>query len=335
MQMTQSPDPAEHPPGTHKSSEVTPDTSDITWVSAPALVDRRTSIVGDFIRGAMIGAVETVPGVSGGTVALVVGIYTRLIDSASRVVSALRRLVYGTRRGTNAVAELRRVDWKLIIPVFLGMAIALFSIAGPMADLVETYPEYTRAAFFGMVLASISIPLRMSGVSGLRWHHILSALVAAGLTFWLVSLPPTQLEPSPLVLIIAAALAVAALLLPGLSGSFLLLTFGLYEPTLRAVEERDLAYLGVFALGLALGVVSIVKGLQWLLHHRRRITLIILTGVMVGAMRTLWPWQSDTRDLLAPTEGWPIALLLGALGFIVVAVLSAVDAYLSRRQRLR
>ena len=307
----------------------------IGWVSAPALVDRRTSILGDLIRGAMIGAVETVPGVSGGTVALVVGIYTRLIDSASHVVSAMRRIVSGKGGGTRAMAELRRVEWKLIVPVFIGMAIALFSIAGPMADLVETYPEYTRAAFFGMVFASISIPLRMSGIGGLRWHHILCALAAAVFVYWLVSLPPTELEPSPVVLIIAAALAVAALLLPGLSGSFLLLTFGLYEPTLRAVEQRDLAYLGIFALGLALGLVSIVKGLQWLLHHRRRVTLIILTGVMVGAMRTLWPWQSASRDLLPPTDNWPLALVLGVLGFAVVAVLSVVDAYLSRRQRLR
>ena len=331
--MTREPEP--QVPSDDPNAAASADDAPIVWVPAPALVDRRTSFIGDLIRGGMIGAVETVPGVSGGTVALVVGIYTRLIGSASHVVSAMRRLVSGTRRGAEAAAELRKVDWKLIIPVFIGMVIALFSIAGPMADLVETYPEYTRAAFFGMVLASISIPLRMAGVRGIRWQHVIPALAAAAFVYWLVALPPTTLEPTPIILIIAAALAVAALLLPGLSGSFLLLTFGLYEPTLRAVDERNLSYLGIFALGLVLGVVSIVKGLQWLLHYRRRITLVILTGVMVGAMRTLWPWQTDSRDLLGPTEDWPFTLLLGVLGFIIVAVLSAVDAYLSRRQRLR
>lgn len=307
----------------------------VEWVHAESAGERRTSIVGNLVRGAMIGVVETVPGVSGGTVALVVGIYTRLIDSASHVVSAGRRAVTGPDRGASIAAHLKQVDWKLVVPVLIGMALALFTAAGPVADLVETYPELTRAAFFGMVLASISIPLRMAGIAGIRWHHALAGIAAGALAFWLVSIPPTTLEPSPLVLIIAAAIAVSALLLPGLSGSFLLLTFGLYEPTLRAVDERDLGYLGVFALGLVVGVISIVKGLEWLLHHRRRITLVVLTGVMVGAMRTLWPWQSESRELAAPAADWPVALALAAIGFAVVAILAGVDARLSRRQRLR
>ncbi|MBK0418120.1 DUF368 domain-containing protein [Leucobacter sp. CSA1] len=279
----------------------------------------------------MIGVVETVPGVSGGTVALVVGIYTRLIDSASHVVSAARRLVGGPDRLAGAAAQLRAVDWKLVVPVLVGMAVAVFAAAGPMANAVEAHPEITRAVFFGMVLASIAIPLRMAGVSGIRWPHALAGVAAAALAFWLVSIPPTTLSPSPLVIVLAAAVAVCALLLPGLSGSFLLLTFGLYEPTLRAVGDRDLAYLGLFALGMVIGVVSLVKGLQWLLHHRRRITLVTLTGIMIGALRTLWPWQEEDRTLLAPEADWPLLAALAAAGFVVVAALAAVDARLARR----
>jgi len=290
-------------------------------------------VLGDLLRGLLIGVVETVPGVSGGTVALVVGIYTRLIDSASHVVSALRRLVTGPDRGRQAARHLRQVDWKLIVPVFVGMATAVFTVAGPMADAVDRYPELTRAVFCGMVLASISIPLRMAGIRGVRWHHVLAGLAAAAVTFWLVSIPPTSIAPTPVVLVIAAAVAVSALLLPGLSGSFLLLTFGLYEPTLRAVSERDFGYLGLFSLGLLLGVVSIVKGLEWLLHHKRRITLIVLTGVMFGAIRPLWPWQTETRELEAPGSDWLLALALGVAGFAFVAVFAVVDARLSRAQR--
>lgn len=301
---------------------------------APSPAERKTSVVGDFIRGALIGLVETVPGVSGGTVALVVGIYARLIQSASHVVSAMRVLVTGPDRGPRIRKHLTDVEWKLILPVFLGMVLAVFTVAGPMATLVDTYPEMTRAAFFGLVLASISIPLRMAGISGIRWPHVLAGVLAAAIAFWLVSIPPTTIEPTPVVILVAAAVAVSALLLPGLSGSFLLLTFGLYEPTLRAVGERDFGYLSLFVLGMVIGVVSIIKGLEWLLEHRRRITLVILTGVMVGAMRTLWPWQSERRELLAPDSDWPLALALGVAGFLVVAVLSVVDARLSRKAAL-
>src|SRR5699024_9634041 len=139
------------------------------------------------------------------------------------------------------------------------------------------------------------IPLRFAGIHDFKWWHILAGVAAAGATYWLVSIPPTQVNPTPVIIVLSAAVAVSALLLPGLSGSFLLLTFGLYEPTLRAVDERDLGYIGLFVLGLVLGVSLIVKGLEWLLHHRRRITLVVLAGIMAGAMRTLWPWQSETR----------------------------------------
>lgn len=294
--------------------------------------ERKTSVIGDLIRGALIGAVETVPGVSGGTVALIVGIYTQLIDSASHMVSAVRRLITGPDRFALAGDELRQVNWKLLVPLLIGMAIAVFTVAGLMADLVETHPEPTRAAFFGMVLASVIIPLRMAGFSSIRWHHVLLGLVAAAAAFWLVSLPPTTIEPTPPIIIGAAALAVCALLLPGLSGSFLLLTVGLYEPTLRAVSDLDFSYLGLFALGMFLGVAALVKGLQWLLHNRRRITLVVLTGVMVGALRSLWPWQGADRELLTPEGSWGLEAALFAAGFIVVLVLALVDAHLERKQ---
>ena len=282
----------------------------------------------------MIGIVETVPGVSGGTVALVVGIYTQLIDSASHFVSAVRRLVTGPNRLASAAEQFRKVHWKLVIPVLAGMIPAVFLAAGLMVDIVETYPTLTRAAFFGMVLASIAIPLTMAGIAGIRLIHILAGVIAAAATFWLVSLPPTHVEATPVVIVIAAAVAVCALLLPGLSGSFLLLTFGLYEPTLRAVSDRDLAYIGLFLLGLIIGAASFVKVLQWLLHHWRRVTLVILTGVMVGAMRTLWPWQSEHRDLLSPADDWPLALLFGVAGFAVVLTLVIIDIRISRRPAL-
>lgn len=299
---------------------------------ATGLGERQTSIVGNLIRGAMMGAVETVPGMSAGTIALVVGIYGRVLDSASHGVSAIRRLVTGPDRLASSKESLGRLDWKLIVPLIVGMVIAVFTLAGPISTLVETHPELTRAAFFGMVLASTSVPLRMAGIHGIRWYQAVAGFAAGLLAFWLVSLPPAAVDPNPLIVVGAAALAVCALLLPGLSGMFVILTFGLYETTLNAVADLDLGYLAIFALGLVIGMLSIVKGLQWLLVNRRRITLVVLTGVMVGAIRSLWPWQTEERILQAPGEDWPTALLIGAIGFIVVAVFAFVDARLTNKQ---
>lgn len=279
---------------------------------------------GNLLRGALIGTVETVPGVSGGTVALVVGIYEQLIISAAHVISAVRVLITGPDRLEEAKFQLRAARWKVVIPVLIGMVLAVFTVAGPVADTVENYPELTRAAFFGMVLASIAVPIRMAGA--LRLRHILAGAAAAGLAFWLVSLPPTSVEATPATIIPAAAVAVCALLLPGLSGSFLLLTFGLYEPTMRAVSDRDVGYLSLFALGMIIGGIVIVKALMWLLRHHHTMTLAVLTGVMIGAIRVLWPWQDESRNLQGAGPEWGLALGLGVLGFVVVGLLVIVDA---------
>ncbi len=297
-----------------------------------AITERQTTIIGNFIRGALMGAVETVPGMSAGTIALVVGIYSRMLDTASHGVSALRRLVTGPNRWASAKESFSRMDWKLLIPLIIGMIGAVFSLAGPISHLVETYPEPTHAVFFGMVLASTSVPLRLAGFGYIRWYQILAGVIAGIFAFWLVSLPPASLEPRPIIIVVAAALAVCALLLPGLSGMFVVLTFGLYETTLEAVSTLDFGYLGLFAIGMVIGLISIVKGLQWLLFHHHRITLVVLTGVMVGALRSLWPWQTEGRVLEAPGADWPFVLLLGVIGFAVVAVLSYVDARLTNKQ---
>ena len=295
-----------------------------TTTAAPAGEPRR-SIPGNVVRGALIGVVETVPGVSGGTVALVVGIYDELINSAGHVVSAGKRLLLGPDRSAGAMHHLARVEWRIVLPVLVGMVAAVLTVAGPMRHLVEDHPITMRAAFFGMVLASIGVPLRLAG-GALRARDAGVVALAAALAFVLVSIPPTTVDPAPLLVVLAAMVAVSALLLPGLSGSFLLLTVGLYQPTLRAVDERDLGYLGLFFLGAALGMVVIVKGLQWLLDRHHRITMLALTGLMLGALRTLWPWQLEDRTLLPPEGDWWVQLAAGIAGCVVVLVLLAVDA---------
>lgn len=298
---------------------------------------RSTSLGGNVVRGGLIGVVETVPGVSGGTVALVTGIYRQLIDSASHLVSAVRALVTGPDRAASFREHLRAVQWAVVIPVMIGMPIGLFTAVQFIGDWVENHPELTRAAFFGMVAVSIAVPLRMvteSAGGRLRTKHWISGLAAAVVTYVLVSLPPGHVEPHWWILIPAAAIAVSALLLPGLSGSFLLLTFGLYEPTIEAASDFDLGYLGIFFLGMLIGLVTVVKGLKWLLDHHHTATMIILAGVMLGALRTLWPWQDEDRGLQAPDELLPGALGLAAAGAVVVGLLVLVDARMARKHQL-
>ncbi|MDE0572875.1 DUF368 domain-containing protein [Demequina sp. B12] len=288
------------------------------------------------VRGALIGTAETVPGVSGGTVALMTGVYEPILTSAGHFITGVRISVVDGIRGrgfSRATPEWARVRWGILIPLGIGMVVALLLMAGVMEGLVEDHPVTMRALFFGLVLASLAVPFRLAAQSAAghrpagRWRLTdwAIAVVGAVLAAIIVTLPGAALEPSPAVLIPAGAVAVSALVLPGLSGSFLLLTMGLYEPTLEAVNDRDLGYLAFFAIGLAIGLVSIVKLLQWLLEHHRRTTLVVLTGVMAGSLVALWPWQDEDRHLEAPSGDLTAPIIAFLAGFLVVAALLIVE----------
>ncbi|MGY2067638.1 DUF368 domain-containing protein [Blastococcus sp. SYSU DS0619] len=287
-----------------------------------------TAAPGHVLRGMAMGVAEVVPGVSGGTVALVLGIYERLIDGAGHVVTALRLSVTG--RWAEARAELGRAHWMTIVPALAGMVTAVLIAARLVEPVIEDHPVGSRAVFFGLVLFSIVVPARMVG----RWatRDVATAVVAAGAAFVLTGLPPGgDVAPRLVVVTLAAAVAICALVLPGVSGSFLLLTLGLYQPTLAAVNDRDVVYLGAFALGAAVGLSLFVKALQAALHRHHALTLALMTGLMVGSLRALWPWQEEDRGLLAPDDGaLPVfALTLGA-GLVVTAVL-VLQAHAERR----
>ena len=297
---------------------------------------RRTSVVGNLIRGALIGVVETIPGISGGTVALVVGIYKELIESASAFIRWGLALVRGRRE--EARQYWSHISWRLLIPLGIGMVLAVFTVAGPIVDLYETYPERMRSVFFGMVAASVLVPLLMVRDDvqyhrkQLGWRHLVMFIAGAVVAFMVLSLPATSaLEPHWYVVLPAAAVAVSALVLPGLSGALVLLTVGLYEPTLRAVEAHDLGYLGVFVAGLAIGAVFIVQAMKWLLDHHHAATLLILSGVMLGALRALWPYQAEDGALQPIGDGFGLNVVLATLGAAVVIVMIVLDRRMSRR----
>jgi putative membrane protein len=299
----------------------------------------------DLIRGFLIGSAELVPGVSGGTIALVTGVYDQLIDSAAHVVSAAKTLITGPKRVSGALSELRRTDWFLVIPVLLGMATAVFSIAGVMESFVTSNPELARGLFFGLVAASIAVPLRMLPARTARQPvliGILAFLAAAALAFWMTSMAGgADIADPPLIAVFfVASIAVCALVIPGVSGSFFLLAVGMYSTTLRAVDERNLGYLGIFMLGAILGLALFVNILKYFLHNHRWWTLLVMAGLMFGSLRALWPWQSEgdvgadgeahgAGSLLAPVDPIGGPILLAVLGAAVVVVLIIVEARFS------
>ena len=308
----------------------------------PAAIRRRPPLRGalDLVRGFLIGMAELVPGVSGGTVALVTGVYDELIDSASHVLGALRALVRGPDRWSRARAELARSDWWLLGPVFAGMVAAVLTMAGVMGAFVGDHPEHARGLFLGLVAASVAVPLlllppRAGGPRrGLDVLCLVGGAVAAFLLTGLAGGREVE-EPALVWVFLAAAVAICALVVPGISGSFFLLAVGLYAPTLAAVDERNLVYIAVFAAGAAVGLGSFVQLLRYLLDHRRRTTLLVMAGLMVGSLRALWPWQEGQSEvdgeakgagtMVAPYDPLGGPVLLALLGAAIVVVLILVE----------
>ena len=228
------------------------------------------------LRGGAIGVAEALPGISGGTVALIVRVFETLITGAGHVTGAARILVADGLRGRGlqrAKERLMLANWRTIVPVLIGMATFLVLAILVIEPLIHSSTQVVYALFFGLVLGSLPIPYRESGG---RWRirdYALALVMAAG-AFALAGLPQVQLHPSPWVIAIGAAIAICALVLPGLSGSFILLTLGLYEPALSAVRNLDIGYIAVFILGAAVGLATFVQLLQHLLAKQDRKSVV-------------------------------------------------------------
>ncbi|WP_341952138.1 DUF368 domain-containing protein [Salinibacterium sp. TMP30] len=293
--------------------------------------------VADAFRGTLIGFAEIVPGVSGGTIALLVGVYDTLIDGAGHLARGVALTIGDGIRGrglSRAAAHFRSVRWNVVLPIGIGMLLAIVVGAAVLAPLLEEYPTGTRAVSAGLIAASLIVPARMVGG---RWtlREILVGLLAAALTFALTGLPRAgEAEPTLLLVAVAAAFAICALVLPGVSGSYVLLIVGMYAPTLAAVNDRNFAYLGTFILGAIVGLGLFVSALQWLLKNRRRITLVIMTGLMLGSLRALWPWQTESGAILSPDDDLGLVLLLVIVGAGVVLGIMVAEAALMKRRML-
>lgn len=288
-------------------------------------IKRRRSLGVHYAQGLLMGGADIIPGVSGGTMALIVGIYERLISSIRALATAAVAL---PREGVEGVkARGREVEWGLIIPLGAGILTALIIGARIIPGILDRYPVESRAFFFGLIAASIAIPWRrIDRVGGVHWLVALGGGLAA---FVLVGLPPREIpEPALPLVFLAASVAICAMILPGVSGSFLLFVMGLYTPTLRAVNRLDIAYIAVFGLGAVIGLGIFSKLLDYLLRRHHDVTMAALVGLMVGSLRALWPFLDADRRLLAPpdTSALLVAVAVGAVGFAIVTVLTRIGA---------
>jgi putative membrane protein len=251
--------------------------------------------------GFVMGIADLIPGVSGGTIAFICGIYDRFINGLKTFDIGLVRAVLAGRW---------REAWDRV-PVFfflalgIGLVTAIFTLSGVLSGLFLTHPVELWSLFFGLILGSIVLLARETW----PWKpsHFAAFILATVATFILVGLPLLQIPPSKPFLFLAGAIAICAMILPGISGSYLLVIMGQYGVVLEALDNRDFASLAIFVSGIAVGVLSFVRIVSWFLRHHRQITLVALTGVMAGALRTVWPWK-ETVTTRVNSQGLEVPL---------------------------
>jgi putative membrane protein len=238
-----------------------------------------------YLKGMLMGAAEVVPGVSGGTIAFITGIYERLLGAISSFSPRLLKLLQS--KGISAAWS--RLDGTFLVVLLVGMATSIFTVARVISHTLMTQPVIIWAFFFGLILASIYlVALEIKAWTiGVLATLLSGALIGAILTH----VVPITAEPGYLFIFLGGAIAVCAWILPGLSGSFILLLLGLYAHVLNAINSLDLLFLGTLALGCIIGLVSFSHLLTWMFQHYRNETLGLLAGFMIGALAKVWPWK--------------------------------------------
>jgi putative membrane protein len=258
-----------------------------------------------YARGFAMGAADVVPGVSGGTMAFILGIYDELLEAINAVdMSFIRRIL--TFKWREAFEDF---PWKFLLAVFLGIMTAVLTLAAALHWALEEYPVYVWSFFFGLILASIFIVRKRVG----NWNviNIVAALAATVGAYVLVGLTPSETPHTPLLLFLSGAFAICAMILPGISGAFILVLLGKYAFVLGAVKNFDIATMALVAAGAIAGLLLFVRLLRWLLKTNHDLVVAILTGFMLGSLRKVWPWktfESLSETFVRETNFIPTAL---------------------------
>ena len=271
------------------------------------------------LTGLTMGLADLVPGVSGGTIAFLFGIYDELLYSIKLMTGQVPKLVLAGK----VKQALSLMPFGFLLPVFFGLALAIFGLVEVVSYLLDTQPVLVWATFFGLVLGSVFVISRRVTTWNVR--RALLLIVGFMLTFIIVGLPSVGGSDAPLALFVTGAIAITAMILPGISGSLIMVLLGQYEIIINAVADRNLSLLAVFAIGAIIGLALFVRLLTWLMKHYHFAVIAFLVGVMAGSLRRVWPWQStqpggDAINVLPPLDPSlmpPLLLMLAGLAVIV------------------
>ncbi|WP_019612861.1 DUF368 domain-containing protein [Psychromonas ossibalaenae] len=238
-----------------------------------------------FLKGMAMGAADVVPGVSGGTVAFVTGIYDTLLESIRRINPSLITII----KQQGIKGAFNHINGKFLILLFSGILTSIFTFAQLITWMLETHPIPLWSFFFGLIIVSVIHMFKQVE----QWQITRFISVAAGIFFayGITVLHPVSMEPTQLNMMLAGSIAICAMILPGISGSFILLLLGMYGPILTAAKSFDIVTLALFASGCLIGLLSFSHLLSWLLRRYRDITLTFLTGLMIGTLNKIWPWK--------------------------------------------
>ena len=253
------------------------------------------------LTGMTMGAADVVPGVSGGTMAFIMGVYQELIDAIKSFdVELARKALKFDVKGI-----LDQVPWKFLAALGSGIALSIMTLAHAVTYFMDNHQNYLYAFFFGLILASI-----VAMGLGMKWsgNTVMGLIAGTLLAYWIVGLVPSTAENTPLILFFSGCIAISAMILPGISGSFILLILGQYAYVIEAIKNFDVVTLLPLALGCGLGLMAFARILSWLFHHYERITITLLIGFMLGSLRKIWPFK-ETLETRIDRHGEEVPLI--------------------------
>lgn len=253
------------------------------------------------LKGFFMGAANVIPGVSGGTVALLTGIYGKLVESIAALTlpSTWKSLLKGHFK-----EFLKAVNFTFLLWLGVGIVVSILSLAKLMEHVLEHYPVQTWAFFFGLILASAVV--MAAGIKGWSWREGIFVVLGAVLGVAVSTLTPTQTPDSLWFIFLCGAISICTMILPGVSGSFVLLVLGKYDYVMKALDVTDfnIPVVVVFALGCGVGILAFAKFLHWLLARWEKQTMILLLGFIIGSLVKVWPWSNPAA--IAKSQGLEI-----------------------------